>query len=107
MGTEETCSQFADEYGGAMTYEALTYGKSLPYGESTMIGSECMSCKEPQDVDQNNNNDQEDEDEVKESCEQLYEQSGKCEAELSGYIQYPNNNGCNFMGGITIVRKNG
>merc|ERR1711966_573405 len=55
--TEETCSQFADEYGGRATYEQLTYGKTLPYSESTMIGSECMSCKESADADQNNDND--------------------------------------------------
>lgn len=103
--TEETCSQFADEYGGASTYAALTYGKELPYASSTMIGSECMSCKEPQDADQNNDNDNQDEDEVKEGCEQLYEAAGKCEQGLD--IQYPNNYGCNFMEGIKIVRKNG
>merc|ERR1712160_19858 len=62
-----------------------------------------MSCKEPAD----NNGDDQNEDEVKESCEQLYEASGKCEAGLSNYVQYPNNNGCNFMEGIKIVRKNG
>ena len=105
--TEETCSQFADEYGGRSTYATLTYGKELPYGETTMIGTECMSCKEPQDADQNNDNDNQDADEVKESCEQLYEEAGKCEAGLSGSIQYPNTNGCNFMEGIKIVRKNG
>merc|ERR1719253_150253 len=104
---EDTCSQFADEYGGRATYEQLTYGKTLPYSESTMIGSECMSCKESADADQNNDNDEQDADEVKESCEQLYEASGKCEAGLSSYIQNPNNNGCNFMEGIKIVRKNG
>merc|ERR1712032_927843 len=103
--TDDTCSQFADEYGGRETYVTLSYGKSLPYSESTMIGSECMSCKEPQDADENNDNDQEDEDEVKESCEQLYEGAGKCEYGLD--IQYPNNYGCNFMEGIKIVRKNG
>jgi len=107
--TEETCSQFADEYGGAQTYETLTGGKTLPYADSTMIGSECMSCKEPEDADQNNDNDNEDEDQVKEGCERLYEASGKCEAELasSGMVTYPNNYGCNFMEGIKIVRKNG
>jgi len=99
------CSQFADDYGGRETYVTLSYGKSLPYSESTMIGSECMSCKEPQDANENNDNDQEDEDEVKESCEQLYEGAGKCEYGLD--IQYPNNYGCNFMEGIKIVRKNG
>lgn len=103
--TDDTCSQFADDYGGRETYVTLSYGKSLPYSESTMIGSECMSCKEPQDANENNDNDQEDEDEVKESCEQLYEGAGKCEYGLD--IQYPNNYGCNFMEGIKIVRKNG
>jgi len=105
--TEETCSQFADDYGGAATYMTLTGGKELPYAQSTMIGSECMSCQEPQDANQNNDNDNEDEDQVKEGCEQLYEASGKCEQGLSGSIQYPNNYGCNFMEGIKIVRKNG
>jgi hypothetical protein len=103
--TEETCSQFADEYGGRTTYTTLTAGKSLPYGETTMIGTECMSCKEPADADQNNDNDNADADEVKEGCEQLYEASGKCEANLG--IESPNNYGCNFMEGIKIVRKNG
>ncbi|EJK61368.1 hypothetical protein THAOC_18146, partial [Thalassiosira oceanica] len=103
--TDDTCSQFADENGGASTYMSLTYGKTLPYADTTMIGTECMSCKEPADANQNNENDQADEDEVKESCEQLYEQSGKCEYGLN--IQYPNNYGCNFMEGIKIVRKNG
>jgi len=103
--TDDTCSQFADEYGGRETYMTLTSGDSLPYSESTMIGTECMSCKEPQDADEDNDNDQEDEDEVKESCEELYEAAGKCEYGLD--IQYPNNYGCNFMEGIKIVRKNG
>ena len=104
--TEETCSQFADEYAGKSTYLSLM-GSDMPYSETTMIGTECMSCKEPQDADENNDNDQEDEDEVKESCEQLYEASGKCESELSGSIQYPNTAGCTFMEGIKITRKNG
>jgi hypothetical protein len=105
--TEETCSQFADAYGGRETFTALSYGKSLPYSYTTMIGTECMSCKEPADVDQNNDNDQADADEVKESCEQLYQSAGKCEAGLSGTVAYPNNYACNFMQGIKIVRKNG
>ncbi|KAL9183992.1 hypothetical protein ACHAXT_002078 [Thalassiosira profunda] len=105
--TEETCSQFADEYGGRETFASLSYGKELPYSQSTMVGTECMSCKEPADADQNNQNDQQDADEVKESCEQLYEMSGKCEAGLSGTVQYPNTYACNFMDGIKIVRKNG
>ena len=104
--TEETCSQFADDYSGKNTYMSLM-GSSMPYSETTMIGTECMSCKEPQDADQNNDNDNQDADEVKEGCEQLYEASGKCESGLSGVAQYPNTAACNFMEGIKIVRKNG
>jgi len=104
--TEETCSQFADDYSGKTTYMSLM-GSSMPYSETTMIGTECMSCKEPQDADQNNDNDNQDADEVKEGCEQLYEASGKCESGLSGVAQYPNTAACNFMEGIKIVRKNG
>ncbi|KAL7427200.1 hypothetical protein ACHAXH_000785, partial [Discostella pseudostelligera] len=68
---------------------------------------------EPQEVNQNgenqnNANDQADADQVKEVCEQLYANSGKCEANLSNSnVKYPNNNACNFMQGIKIVRKNG
>ncbi|KAL7463001.1 hypothetical protein ACHAXS_003374 [Conticribra weissflogii] len=103
--TDDSCSQFADNYGGRETFAALSYGKSLPYSDTTMIGTECMSCKEPKDVDQNNQNDQEDADEVKESCEQLYQTAGKCEANLG--IDNANNNACNFMQGIKITRKSG
>jgi len=110
--TEETCSQFADEYAGRSTYLSLT-GKDLPYGETTMIGTECMSCMEPKEVNENENNnnqnDQDDADEVKEACEQLYQAAGKCEANLAsaGTVANPNNYGCNFIEGIKIVRKNG
>ena len=106
--TEDTCSQFADGTGGATTFQTLT-GAELPYATSSVIGSECVSCKEPNDDGQNNANDQYDADTVKESCEALYQYSGKCESSLynAGTVSNPNNNGCNFMQGIKIVRKNG
>ena len=103
--TEDTCSQFADEYGGRETFAALSYGKTLPYSSKAMVGSDCTSCMEYND----NQDDQDDEDEVREACEQLYESSGKCEAALAnaGTVAYPNNYACNFMQGIKIVRKDG
>lgn len=103
--TDDTCTQFADEYGGKGVFADLSNGKELPYSESTMVGSECMSCKEPEDADQNDDGDNEDADEVKESCEALYEGAGKCEAGLE--LEYANNNACNYMQGIKITRKNG
>ncbi|KAL7504658.1 hypothetical protein ACHAXN_002234 [Cyclotella atomus] len=107
--TDDTCSQFADSYSGTQTFNTLSYGESLPYSTTTLIGSECMSCKETQQANEKNAEeggyDADDADEVKESCENLYMASGKCESYLG--ISSPNNYGCNFMEGITIYRKNG
>ena len=107
--TDDTCSEFADSSGGAQTFATLSYGESLPYSSTTLIGSECMSCKETQQANEQNQqeggDDANDADEVKESCENLYMTSGKCEKYLS--IDEQNNYGCQFMEGITIFRKNG
>lgn len=91
-------------------------GYELPYsyedGES-LVSAECLSCMEQNDGkngNDNNNggNDAQDADQVIEICEQLYEKSGKCEANVdSGTVSYPNNNACNYMKGITIVRNDG
>ena len=106
--TDDSCSTFVDENGGADTYLALT-GYELPYSTTTMIGTECVSCKEPKDVNQNNQNDQYDADEVKESCETLYAGAGKCESQLTALTTAgtATTSACNFMEGIKIYRKNG
>mmetsp|Transcript_7925 Transcript_7925/g.11435 ORF Transcript_7925/g.11435 Transcript_7925/m.11435 type:complete len:393 (-) Transcript_7925:197-1375(-) len=105
MFTDDTCSTFADEYGGHQFYKSLT-GEDLPYGQSNIIDMDCISCMEPKEADENNDgNDEQDEDEVREICENLYMNSGKCEANLD--ITYPNTNACNYMEGIKIIRKNG
>jgi len=105
--TDDTCSSFADEYGGRETFSTLSYGQDLPYAQTTLVGTECMSCKETQEANNNNENDAEDEDNVKESCTNLYMASGKCEANLDGTVSSPNNYACNYMQGIKIIRKNG
>ncbi|KAL7516301.1 hypothetical protein ACHAWX_001329 [Stephanocyclus meneghinianus] len=107
--TDDTCSQPADSSAGAKTFATLSNGKSLPYSDTTLIGTECMSCKETQQANEQNaaegGNDANDADNIKESCENLYQAAGKCESDLG--ISSPNNNGCTFMEGITIWRKNG
>jgi len=106
--TDDSCSVFTDENGGADTYLSLT-GYTLPYTDTTMIGTECVSCKEPKDVNQNGENDQYDADEVKEACENLYAGSGKCESNISALVTAgtATTSACNFMEGIKIYRKNG
>jgi hypothetical protein len=103
--TDETCTTFADEYGGKQLYKTLE-GTDLPYGEASIIDMECISCKEPEDYN-NEGDDANDEDEVVEMCEQIYQQAGKCETNLSNGGSSINTNACNYMEGIKIVRKNG
>ena len=105
--TDDTCTSFADNYGGANTYSYLA-GKSLPYSEESLISMDCISCKEPEDFN-NDGNDAQDEDEVIEMCEQIYEGAGKCEQglEATGYLSSANNNACNYIAGIKVVRKDG
>jgi len=113
--TDETCTNFADDEDNGLShtqfYAAMT-GESLPYSETTLCGMDCISCHElPEnngnDDDQNQNGDEQDEDNVIEMCEMLYEDSGKCESGLSGVAGYPNENACNYIEGIKIIRKDG
>lgn len=91
---DETCSYQAE----AGIYEKFSYGQALPYSSESIISSECISCKEPQDANDQNNGDQQDEDEVLEICERLYEDAGKCESGLAdGVTYYPTTYGCDFI----------
>jgi hypothetical protein len=106
--TDDTCTTFADEEGGAQAYDYLSQGSVLPYADQSIISMDCISCMEPEDFN-NDGNDAEDEDEVIEMCEQIYESAGKCEEglEQTGYLYEANNNACNYIAGIKVVRKDG
>lgn len=104
--TDESCTNFADDDDGRTAYLTAT-GYNLPYSTANIVDLDCMSCAEPS---QNNNagNDANDSDNVNEMCEKIYTLSGKCEANLPyGTSNYPNNNACNYLEGIKIVRKDG
>uniref|UniRef100_A0A6U9V4X7 Uncharacterized protein n=1 Tax=Pseudo-nitzschia australis TaxID=44445 RepID=A0A6U9V4X7_9STRA len=105
--TDETCTSFADEYGGTGVYSSMA-GKSLPYSDESLISMDCVSCKEPEDYN-NDGNDEQDGDEVIEMCEEIYQGAGKCEQglESTGYVSSANNNACNYIAGIKVVRKDG
>lgn len=91
---DEMCSYAAPDG----TYEKFSYGQAMPYSTESLIDAECVSCKEPQDADDQNNGDQGDEDEVLEVCERLYEDAGKCESGLTeGTTYYPNTYACDFI----------
>jgi hypothetical protein len=104
--TDDACTNFADTSGGAKAYSTST-GNVLPYAAVNVVDAKCMSCKEPS---KNNyaGNDASDTDQVAQVCEAVYSYAGKCEANLPyGTVSSPNNNACNYMQGIKIVRKDG
>jgi hypothetical protein len=90
--TDDTCSNLADVYGGHETYTAVT-GKELPHYKKTLVGNECMLCKDYQ----------QDADAVKEGCEMLYEKAGKCEQNMNGGSG--DSNACQYMKGLSVVYK--
>jgi len=100
--TDDTCTVFADNSAGKSTYASLSGGEAMPYSSATIIGSDCMTCLEDQEQ---NDDDAQDEDEVKEGCETIYQSAGKCETYLS--IKYPNLNACSYIQGIKILRQDG
>jgi len=102
--TDDTCTTFADSNGGTSTF-MNTFGSSLPYSSDSIVGYDCKSCMEPQDANEQNNGDAADEDEVRELCETIYENGGKCESGLS--VQYRNEAACQFIEGVKIIRQDG
>jgi len=103
MFTDDTCSTFADEYGGLETYYSKAK-EELPFGSSNIVSMDCYKCQEPEAQFNYDGDDQEDEDGVSEFCEAVYEEAGKCEAN----IEYGENyNACTYIQGIQVIRKNG
>lgn len=107
MFTDDTCSQFADDYAGVVTYKDFT-GISLPYSSESIVGMECMPCEPLAEIEEDDGNANQNDDgdvEIKEVCEQLYLTAGKCENNLGNAD--PNYNACNYMEGIKVFRKDG
>jgi hypothetical protein len=109
--TDDSCTTFADDYGGKEAYYSLT-GKELPYGETNMITMDCYSCQDAAaqynyNGNNNNNNNNQNGGDVSEMCQMVYSQAGKCENNLEVSGVYPNYNACSYIQGIQVIRKNG
>ena len=104
--TDDSCTTFADDYGGKEAYYSMT-GRELPYGEQNMITMDCYSCKEANAQYNYNDDANQDADDVSELCEMVYSQAGKCESSLNVNGVYPNYNACSYIQGIQVIRKNG
>ena len=107
MFSDDTCSTpIEDETYGAYTFKSWT-GMALPYAEKSIVGSECNSCLQ---VDENEDGNQADDyqPEVTEVCQMAYMNAGKCEIYLpEGTTRYPNDQACNYIEGIKVVREDG
>lgn len=99
--TDEWCSLKAPKG----TFAKFAYGQELPYSKSSLIDSNPISCKEPQDANEQNQGDYQDEDDVVEVCERLYEEAAKCEKNVPSY--YPYTSGCTLVKSLKAPGKSG
>jgi hypothetical protein len=110
--TDDACTVFSD---AESDFKSLA-GFALPYAYNveSIVGQECLSCLAIADENENDNNNDnnndngEEQDMVSETCGTVYTAAGKCEAYLpSGTTSDVNNNACNYMQGIKMVRYDG
>ncbi|KAL7553238.1 hypothetical protein ACHAWF_016499 [Thalassiosira exigua] len=104
---DEMCSFSAPEG----VYENSHYGQALPYSSKSIVSKDCISCeKQDENANQNNNNNNNNnqnynynnnqyqyQGEVTETCQNLYQASGKCESGMDGYGRYRNSMACDFI----------
>jgi len=97
--TDDECTDMADQYGGNVAFKTA-YGLSLP--SDSLVDTSCYSCEEKNDNDNNGYY-------TKEACETVYENAGKCEADLENELgsSNVNNAACTYMEGIKTTRYNG
>jgi len=91
--TDATCETQAS----SNVFEKYNYGKELPYSNESFVHQRCQSCMAPKE-DRDDDNDNQEEDQVTALCEELYEQSGKCEENLKSKNNYSRNiNSCTYI----------
>jgi len=95
--TDDTCTMVAgggestSDNDGASVYEQLTNGEKLPFSEESMIQDDCIPCEVEGEEGQMN-----------EFCEELYDNSGKCEAKMK--FSYKDNSSCKYIAGLPTLK---
>jgi hypothetical protein len=88
------------------TYEKYNYNYALPYSKKSIVDTTCISCKEQDDNnndDNNNNNNGNNNNNYQaaepiEMCQEIYEQSAKCEKNLkSKESTYRDTGSCTYI----------
>lgn len=110
--TDQSCSIPAK----SGTYEKYNYNAALPYSKQSLVSNDLVSCKQENNNNNNNNNNGNyyyEEPEVVEMCEQLYEESAKCEKNLKyKNSAYRDTGSCDYIQKILpalerVYHKNG
>jgi hypothetical protein len=96
--TDDTCTTFA-QYGSQLFYQST--GSELPYSDTSMVSTRCLTCAASSNGNNNNNNQYG----YSQQCGYIYSLSGKCETRME--VDYPNESSCSYIEGIKIVRADG
>lgn len=89
---DEACSKVPEE----ITFEDLSNGWALPYEEGGLVTSNCQPCAEYNDGAY----------ELKEMCEELYMNSGKCETGMESFHYYGKQEGsCEYIESLMPATK--
>jgi len=102
MFSDASCTQKASN----SIYEKYNYGYSLPYSKKSLVErDECISCEEVRENEnnyyqQNNNYYQQEQEDPIELCQQMYEQSAKCEKNLKSKSNWADTGSCTYINKI-------
>jgi hypothetical protein len=90
---DEACSSVPEE----VTFEDISNGWTMPYSSGGLVSTQCQSCSEYNDNGEY---------ELKEMCQQLYEDSGKCETNMETYHYYGKQEGsCEYISSLMPKMK--
>lgn len=106
--TDASCTSVAPKG----TYEKYNYNAALPYSSKSLVSDNCVSCQEVEEANDdgnnnNNNNNNNGDDKYYEApdpiefCEELYEQSAKCEKNLKAKASaYRDTGSCTYINNV-------
>jgi len=91
---DEACSQVPED----VTFEDISNGWALPYEEGGLVSQNCQPCAEYDDGAYA----------LKEMCEELYQNAGKCETEMESFHYYGKQEGsCEYIESLMPAKKSG
>lgn len=95
--TDMACTARGDD----SVYASQNYGQELPFISTSIVGHECITCKQEDENNNNNNNNnnQNENFEAKEVCQQTYEMAAKCEENMEKQYN-KDTSGCDYINNI-------